>query len=291
MKGLNIENNPCVISSIAFIPNFFVNLLYILNVLGYKTPIFDIRDAIELTLVIAFGSTTFIFSSSLKKFDESCISYGKKKALPYKITTILLFIYSIITIFLFKDIYLTISALIMSYSFLLITYFKKFKFAKRYNDDYTIRWQKNNSGVNADSKDPNIFWYYKVWFSPIVTLPKNIRPLPNKIIVFLAAAIILAADRSLIVILIISCYFLLLFIEYFFSLYVETYGFCTEVRYYTQKGTDYWQVTIIDYKNKRKIIFDSTEPPYFNTGDYVRVIMGMFSREIATCSISIRNTY
>lgn len=291
MKSLSDENSSCVISLVAFIPNFFVNLYHILNTLGYETPIIDTKNIIEFTLFIAFTSTTFIPFSSIKKFNETCISYAKEKVLPYKIITIFLFTYSVITMFLFKNIEITISALIMAHSFFIITYFKKLGFAKRYSDDYKIRWQKKSSGVNEDSKDPNIFWYYKVWFSPIVTIPKNLRPLPNKIIIFLAFVIISVTNKSLIVILLISCYFLLLFIEYFFSLYVETYGFCTKVRYYRNRGSDCWEITIIDYKHKRKIVFDSPEPPHFNTGDYVRVIIGMFSRELATCSLSIRNTY
>lgn len=291
MKSLSDENSSCVISLVAFIPNFFINLFHILNILGYETPIIDTKNIIEFTLFIAFTSTTFIPFSSIKKFNETCIAYAKEKVLPYKIITISLLTYSVITMFLFKNREITMSALIMAHSFFIITYFKKLGFAKRYSDDYKIRWQKKNSGVNEDSKDPNIFWYYKLWFSPRVNIPKNLRPLPGKNIIFLSVAIIVITDKSPIVIFLISCYFLIFLIEYFFNLYVETLGFCTQVKYCTNRGSNYFEITIIDYKNKRKIIFNSPNPPYFSEGDYVSVIMGMISREVAICHLSVKNTY
>lgn len=291
MKSLSDENSSCVISFVAFIPNFFVNLYHILNTLGYETPIIDTKNIIEFTLFIAFTSTTFIPFSSLKKFNERCIVYAKEKVLPYRIITIFLFTYSVITIFLFKNIEITISALIMAHSFFIITYFKKLEFAKRYSDDYKIRWQKKNSGIDDNSKDPNIFWFFKLWFSPRVIIPRNKRPLLKSYNVFFFSLIILSIDRIPLIAFLVLCYLFIFFTEYIFSLYVETKGFCTEIKYSPRKGTDYWRITIIDYKNKRQIVFDSPTYPYFDSNDYVRIVTGMFTRKVVTYSISSKTTY
>ncbi|MGV3026862.1 hypothetical protein ACED96_14195 [Clostridium thermobutyricum] len=279
---------------IAFVPNLIINILAIFWRMNLSRLLLNIHNIVSFTLFTCIILTFMIFANPLNIFNFDEIEYSKEKTLPYKVFLIILVLYTLSTFVIFANMrIISISSGIMTYSFYVILHLKRLEFAKAKRDEYKTRFQKKMSGLSEESADRNIFWRYKLWFSPRVKLPMN-RRLPPNIFGFILIIFFFFRNeaRTITIIgMIYSVYFIITIIEYLTSLYTETKGYCTEVYSFNKRGLEYWTITVIDYKNKRELHFTTSHRPYFEAGDYVRVVSSMFTKRIVTFSSTSEKTY
>lgn len=231
-------------------------------------------------IALALGA---IFNKAPKLSEEDNFKV-RTKLKPLLLLNFIFIAYILITILLFKNMSLFISSLIMEASYIAVIIYSKIIYSLLATDR-KLKWQQAMSGVDYDMSDSSISWRFKIWFYPLEKVPFNQRYFSKFSIVYAAIFIYFFSDllfKSILVwiFLIGIIKNLLALIEYIFGLYTSLTGICTGIDEFNNKGKNYFRVYVTDFVNKREIVYETYDTPYFNKNSNVKLIHGISSKKV-----------
>lgn len=274
------------------IVNIVSDLLYVLEQKGYYISYLqeiNIEIVTRMTgfiLIALFISVAFNKTPELSEEDKFRI---KTKLTPLIFLNIVFIVYILITVIIFKDMLLITSSLIMEVAYICLIIYTKRIYATIFTD-HRFKWKMAMAGADEDTLYSNILWRYKIWFNPKEDIPQNRRTFKEYSIIYTLVSILFAyefADSIFVLI-----FALIIFknisslLEYFLGFYTSLIGVCTGIENFTEKsGRHYYRIYATDFKNKREIVFEMYDTPYFSKNSNIKVVHGVFSK----CVIMVNN--
>lgn len=269
------------------IVNIIGNILYFLEQNGYEFTYLEginiqiINRMTLFTLLALFLAVAFNKTPKLSEEDSFRV---KTKLTPFIFLNIVFIAYILVTVLIFKDKQLITSSLIMEASYICLIIYTKRIYATIFTD-HRLKWQMAMAGADEDSLYSSILWRYKIWIYPIEEVPQNRRVFKVYSIIYTAVAIFFAYKffDSIFVLIFAVIIFKNIFsiLEYFFGLYTSLTGVCTGIESFTEKsGRPYYRIYATDFKNKREIVFEMYDTPYFSKNSKIKVVHGVFSKYV-----------
>lgn len=269
------------------IVNITGNILYFFEQKGYDFIYLEginIEIINKMTLFTLLALFLAVVLNKTPKLSEEDSFKVKTKLNPLIFFDIVFIAYILVTVFIFKDKQLITSSLIMEASYICLIIYTKRIYATILTD-HRLKWQMAMAGADEDSLYSSIFWRYKIWIYPIEDVPLNRRTFKVYSIIYTAVAIFFAYKLldSIFVLLFAVIIFKNIFslLEYFSGLYTSLTGVCTGIESFTEKGgRAYYRIYATDFKNKREIVFEMYDTPYFSKNSKIKVVHGIFSKYV-----------
>lgn len=280
----------------------FVNILLTMEFLGYNFNLghtLTIEDTTAFTAFTLFGACLGGILNMPRNLTEEEREKIKEKT-KYMFLGDLLFIgYIVFVIFNTRNIYFIISGLIMEGTYINIRLITKALHRSSLTDRQKM-WREAVYGTTYDVQESNILWRFKLWMTPHERIPFKERYFNPFNILFIFIFIVIYAQSQgpnlfFFIFLIIVVRNIFSIIEGIFGLYTSLTGQCTGIEEFEdhdnhnrgggitisfRKSRYYWKVYITDFENKREIVYKTYSCPIISEGDEVKVIHGIFSKEV-----------
>ena len=237
-----------------------------------------------------------------RNLSEDKVIIVREKIRPLMLGNIIFISYILFSIFIIKEVDFIIASIIIQAMYINVILISRGLYSYALSDRQR-QWQEAVNGTCNSIQDSNILWRYKIWFRPLQKVPFNKRYLRSYNVILCLVGITLLFNKikfTIVTLIFVVIYIksFLAILEYLLGIYTSLTGVCTgigefqenldrnrggdeglEIRFRSRRRR-YWVVYITDFKNKREIVYKTYKMPFISEGDDVKVIHGVFSKEV-----------